>query len=153
MLRLLINLLGAPSHSDLLSTRHHRASSFALALICSLTFATSSGCETSPQGELSAEERDLYEWIKTRADLVRRHKSDCRAMARALVEGHARRAVRVREWRSKALGVKLSEHLLRRPLERRELTFVLEHTSELYAHCAHQRSFRTYLEELWTQSE
>ena len=107
-----------------------------------------SGCDTRTPSTLGPNERALYECIKSRADLVRRHKSDCDAMARALVADYESSASQLNAWRAAKVGLKLSERLLHAPLESRELTFILENTSELYAYCAHQSSFREMTREL-----
>ena len=141
-------LVPATSSKRVASTLN-RVSSSSLILITSILISiTILGCDTSTPNTLDPDERALYEWIKSRADLVRRHKSDCDAMARALVTDYESSASQLKGWRAAKVGFKLSERLLHAPLESRELTFILENTSELYAYCAHQRSFRKTTREL-----
>ena len=122
-------------------------------LCCSLSILGCSGSGNDPQirpaDPTSGEQ--LYQWMKTRVDIMVRHKANCSDMAQALIKSQREAASQLDLWRAQGAGEWLKLNAQRNPKFDHELTRLIAKGDLVYYHCAYQAVFRQQLANETTQ--
>ena len=122
-------------------------------LHCSLCMSGCSGgsndTQVSPADPTSG--KQLYQWMKTRVDIMVRHKANCSDMAQALIKSQRESASQLDLWRAQGAGKWLKLNAQRNPTFDHELTRLIAKGDLVYYHCAYQAVFRQQLANETTQ--